>query len=89
MRMVLILSIMTTVFFFSSCSERKDNTLNNAILQFALLCPGGTASACVAQTCTSQFPDVTTENFTAVSNCTSNCTNNCNLQNIYLLIEAQ
>ncbi|NCN08843.1 MAG: hypothetical protein GW938_03245 [Leptospira sp.] len=89
MRIVFSVLIMTTLFFFFSCGERKNDSLDKAVLQFALLCPGGSASACVAQVCTPQYPEVTTENFTAVDTCTANCSSNCNLQNIYLILESQ
>jgi hypothetical protein len=87
MRIVLTFISLATLFFFFSCTKRKDDTLDKAILNYALLCPGG-SSACT-QSCEAQYPTVTTANFQAVSTCTSNCTTNCSVQTIFLLIQAQ
>jgi hypothetical protein len=74
---------------FTSCQKREDQSVEKAVFDFILLCPGGSVEACNSG-CRSQFGEnVTTENFTAIDRCLNSCQNNCDLRNIFLLIEAR
>lgn len=75
--------------FLTDCQTRKDDSVERAVFNYILLCPGGNPSACT-QTCSDRFgSEVTTENFSAVDRCVSSCQSNCNLQNLFLLLESQ
>lgn len=87
-RILLTFLLILTVLLTVNCQKRKDDSLDKAIFNYILLCPGGNQKACEA-TCESQYgANVTTDNFSEVSRCISNCSSNCNLQSIYLLIES-
>ncbi|WP_208652429.1 hypothetical protein [Leptospira kemamanensis] len=84
-RFFLLIVLSFVVFFSTSCSERKDTTLQRNLFTFLVSCTGGSLDACNSG-CAAQYPDITGPNYTAASTCFSNCTTNCNLSGTLLLL---
>ncbi len=82
MKRVQLFFLISSIFLFSNCQSRTDNTREKAFLTYLVTCTGGSVTACQSGCPTScglgTTDPVPADKLSCMTSCQSTCTSNCN-----------
>lgn len=82
MKLIQLFILLSSIFLFSNCQSRTDNTREKAFLTYLVTCTGGSVTACqntCAPSCGLGTSDlVPADKLSCMTSCQSTCSTNCN-----------